>query len=62
VLLVALCVLVSVSTVVALGPLGQATSTLGLADLARLAAPVFTLAALAVGYWWGRGRGSERRK
>jgi hemoglobin-like flavoprotein len=62
VLLVALCVLVSVSTVVALGPLGQAASTLGLADVARLAAPVFTLAALAVGYWWGRGRGSERHK
>ncbi|MDY7233233.1 globin family protein, partial [Hyalangium rubrum] len=57
VLLVALCVLVSVSTVVALGPLGQAATAFSLSDLARLAAPVFTLAALAVGYFWGRGRG-----
>ncbi len=62
VLLVALCVLVSVSTVIALGPLGQATSSLALGDLPRLAAPLFTLAALAVGYLWGRGRGSEHQK
>jgi hypothetical protein len=62
VLLVALCVLVSVSTVIALGPLGQAASSLALADLPRLSAPVFTLAALAVGYWWGRGRGGDRQK
>jgi hemoglobin-like flavoprotein len=62
VLLVALCVLVSVSTVLALGPLAQATSSLSLGDLPRLAAPVFTLAALAVGYFWGRGRNSDRSK
>ncbi|MBN1206418.1 MAG: hypothetical protein JXB05_16020, partial [Myxococcaceae bacterium] len=61
-LLVALCVLVSVSTVFALGPLGQAASSLGLSDLPRLAAPVFTLAALTVGYLWGRGRGSDRQR
>ncbi|HYI00281.1 globin family protein [Hyalangium sp.] len=62
VLLVALCVLVSVSTVIALGPLGQAASSLALTDLPRLAAPLFTLAALAVGYLWGRGRGSDRQR
>jgi hypothetical protein len=62
VLLVALCVLVSVSTVFALGPLTQAAASLAWADLPRLGAPVFTLAALAVGYLWGRGRGSERQK
>ncbi|WP_224248719.1 globin family protein [Hyalangium gracile] len=62
VLLVALCVLVSVSTVFALGPLGQAASSLNLGDLPRLAAPIFTLAALAVGYLWGRGRGSDRQR
>jgi hemoglobin-like flavoprotein len=62
VLLVALCVLVSVSTVIALGPLGQAASSLALTDLPRLAAPLFTLAALTVGYLWGRGRGPDRKK
>jgi hemoglobin-like flavoprotein len=61
-LLVALCVLVSVSTVIALGPLGQATASLTLQDLARFAVPVFTVAALAVGYLWGRGRSPERRR
>jgi hemoglobin-like flavoprotein len=62
VVIVALCVLVSVSTVVALGPLGQAASSLSLTDWPRLAAPLFTLAALAVGYFWGRGRGSDRNR
>jgi hypothetical protein len=62
VVIVALCVLVSVSTVVALGPLGQAASSLSLTDWPRLAAPLFTLAALAVGYFWGRGRGPDRNR
>jgi hemoglobin-like flavoprotein len=62
VVMVALCVLVSVSTVVALGPLGQAASSLALTDWPRLAAPIFTLAALAVGYLWGRGRGPDRNR
>jgi hemoglobin-like flavoprotein len=61
-LLAALSGLVSVSTVFALGPLGQAASSVGLSDLPRLAAPVFTLAALTVGYLWGRGRDSDRRR
>jgi hemoglobin-like flavoprotein len=55
--MVALCVLISFSTVIALGPIGQ---SLALADWPRLAAPLFTLAALAVGYFWGRGSDRNR--